>query len=313
LPDKVINAGIQQIMNNATIALCGALCSTTALAQSSAEERENPNSSIPYESGSDTIAARQDRWSDFLPIWGAQAREQGYVLPRPFGVSLGYMGQKQTFDVDGLEVEGLDLIGSGAATLDEIDNQEDTITLRFDVWILPFFNVYGILGKTEGEADGVLTLNTNLIPPRDLAFDINYKGDVVGGGITIAGGYKDFFGMIDSNYTETDLDISSTDAEATVTSARLGWNGKLGGFTGALWLGAMHQDISQTLDLKVPTPVGLVNIFGPQIDVAVEQSTQSPWNTVLGGRWEINRSFEMLVEFGVGDRRSNMLVATYRF
>ncbi len=30
----------------------------------------------------------QERWSDFLPLWGKELREQGYKLPLPFGVSI---------------------------------------------------------------------------------------------------------------------------------------------------------------------------------------------------------------------------------
>lgn len=295
-------------------------------AQDGATSRESPATSIPYETGDKDNVAYEERWSDFLPIWGRDARAKGYVLPRPFGISLGYMGQKQPFNVDGLEVEGQDVKASGLAVVDEVDNQEDTITLRFDAWIFPFLNIYGILGKTDGQAEGPLRVdpgvilgNACLLPgvdcsPINTTFDIEYKGDVGGGGLTIAGGYKDFFGMIDSNYTVTNLDISSTDAKAWVTSTRFGWNGKLGFFTGALWIGAMYQDINQTLDLEIAVPTEFAEILGkPYLDVAVEQSTQAPWNTVLGGRWELGKGFEMLAEFGLGKRRSNMVNLTYRF
>lgn len=292
---------------------------SAVLAQDGATRRESPATSVPYESGKQEITAYEERWSDFLPIWGRDAREKGYVLPRPFGLSLGYMVQKQPFNVDGLEVEGIDIKSPGLAVVDEVDNKEDTVTLRFDAWIFPFFNVYGILGKTDGHAEGPLTVNPEVLfgnagcailgidcSPINTTFELDYTGNVGGGGITIAGGYKDFFGMIDTNYTVTDLDISTTDAKAWVTSARLGWNGKLGFFTGALWVGGMHQNINQTLDLEIP-------VSGRSLQVSVEQSTQVAWNTVLGGRWEFGKGFEMLAEFGLGGRRSNMLNLTYRF
>ncbi len=46
-------------------------------AQGTTTAQESPDTSIPYESGDPEPRAREDRWSDFLPIWGAQAREQG--------------------------------------------------------------------------------------------------------------------------------------------------------------------------------------------------------------------------------------------
>ena len=140
----------------------------------------------------------------------------------------------------------------------------------------------------------------------DTTFAIAYTADVWGYGTTIAGGYKDFFGMIDANRTKADLDISSTDAEATVISARIGWNGQLGGFKGVLWVGGMYQDIAQQLDLHIDIGQSL-------LDVSIVQATQVPWNYLVGGQWDINRSWSVLAEFGFGDRKSQMLNLTYRF
>jgi hypothetical protein len=129
---------------------------------------------------------------------------------------------------------------------------------------------------------------------------------VTGWGTTVAGGYKDFFGMIDYNRTTTDLDISFTDAKATVISSRIGWNGKIGGFTGVLWVGAMYQDIAQILD--IPIDIGEDTLL-----VSIEQATQVPWNYVIGGQWDINRSLSLLVELGFHKRKSQMVNLTYRF
>jgi hypothetical protein len=282
-----------------------------------ATQRENPVSPVPYESGKENPPACEERWSNFLPVWGRAACEKGYVLPRPFGISLGYMHQDQPFDVGDVLVNGIDVTTPGIAIVDEVQNEESTGTLRFDAWILPFWNIYGILGRTDGQASGPLKIDLQPIFPLlcsrpgnncqvDTTFDIDYKADVIGYGTTIAGGYKDFFGMIDYNRTRADLDISITDARATVISARIGWNGKLGGFTGVLWVGAMYQDIAQVLDLQ--TDVGEDDLL-----VSIEQSTQEPYNYLIGGQWDINRSFSILAELGFGERNSQMLNLTWRF
>jgi hypothetical protein len=282
-----------------------------------ATQRENPVSPIPYESGKEDFQACEDRWSNFLPIWGQAACEKGYVLPRPFGLSLGYMHQDQPFDVGDIFVNGIDVKTPGVAVVDEVQNEESTATLRFDAWILPFWNVYGILGRSDGQAVGPLQIDLGPVFPLlcglpgndcqvDTTFDISYKADVVGFGTTIAGGYKDFFGMVDYNRSEADLDISLTDAKATVVSSRIGWNGKLGGFTGVLWVGVMYQDIAQTLDLPL-------DIGDDILIVTIEQSTQEALNYTIGGQWDINRSFAILAEFGFGKRTSQMLNLTYRF
>jgi hypothetical protein len=282
-----------------------------------AMQRENPNTSVTYESGDESLSACEDRWSDFLPIWGRDACERGYVLPRPFGVSVGYMRQDQPFDVGDVFVNGIDVKSPGVAVVNEVQNEESTYTLRFDVWILPFWNVYGILGKTDGDATGPLQVDLNPVFPIlcalpgnncrvDTDFTLRYNADVTGFGTTVAGGYKDFFGMIDYNRTRADLDISLTDAEATVISSRIGWNGKLGAFTGVLWVGAMYQDVAQTLDL--PLDIGESTLI-----VTIDQSTQKKVNYLLGGQWDVNRSFSVMAEFGFGTRTSQMLNLTYRF
>lgn len=316
------------------IAMLFLLCSSPLLGQQKAEEgpsseplqaeemdpatsRENPSSNIPYETGRVGEPTCEDRWSNFLPFLGKAACELGYVLPRPFGVSLGYMHQDQPFDVGGIYVNGFDVKTPNIAVVDEVQNEETTYNLRADVWILPFWNVYGILAKTSGRAVGPLMINIEPVFPIlcglpgnecmvDTEFRIDYKADVYGFGTTVAGGYKDFFGMIDYNRTTADLDISLTDAKATVISSRIGWNGKIGGFSGVLWVGVMYQDISQTLDL--PLDIGEATLL-----VSIDQSTQEAYNYVFGGTWDINRSFSILAEIGLGKRTSQMLNLTYRF
>ena len=227
------------------------------------------------------------------------------------------MHQDQPFNVDGIFVNGIDVKTPGVAVVDEVQNEEGTYTLRADVWILPFWNIYGILAKTNGEAIGPLKVDFEPVFPIlcglpgnncqvDTQFKIEYKGNVRGYGTTIAGGYKDFFGMIDYNRTTTDLDISLTDAKATVISSRVGWNGKIGNFSGVLWVGVMYQDIAQVLDL--PLDIGEDILL-----VSIDQSTQEAYNYVIGGNWDINRSFSILAEFGLGKRTSQMLSFTYRF
>jgi len=279
--------------------------------------RENPVSALPYESGRVGEPSCEDRWSNFLPMLGKAACELGYVLPRPFGISVGYMHQDQPFDVGGIFVNGIDVKTPGVAVVNEVQNEESTYTLRADVWILPFWNIYGILGRTSGQAIGPLMVSLEPVFPTlcklpgndcsvDTTFKLDYKADVRGYGTTIAGGYKDFFGMIDFNWSTANLDISLTDAKAKVISSRVGWNGKIGKFTGVLWVGVMYQDISQALDL--PLDIGEDTLL-----VTIDQANQEAYNYLIGGQWDINRSFSVLAELGFGERKSQMLNLTYRF
>ena len=49
------------------------------------------------------------------------------------------------------------------------------------------------------------------------------------------------------------------------------------------------------------------------LPVTIEQATQSSTNYLVGGQWDVNRSFSILAELGFGDRESQMLSFTYRF
>ena len=68
----------------------------------------------------------------------------------------------------------------------------------------------------------------------------------------------------------------------------------------------MYQEIEQTLELNI-------DIGRNVVDVKLDQSTAEPWNYLIGGQWDINRSFAILAEFGFGERKSQMLNFTYRF
>jgi hypothetical protein len=227
------------------------------------------------------------------------------------------MHQNQPFDVGDIYVNGIDIKTPGVAVVDEVQNDSSTMTLRLDAWILPFWSVYGILASSRGETDVELMLDLDLVfpilcgrPGNDCSATVNdvvdTEGDTIGYGTTIAGGYKDFFGLIDYNRTRTDIDIFTSDAIAKVTSARIGWNGKLGGFAGSLWVGAMSQDIDNRLELQVD--IGL-----DVLDVELDQSVKHAVNFIFGGQWDINRSFFLLAEFGIGQRQSQMLNLNYRF
>jgi len=66
----------------------------------------------------------------------------------------------------------------------------------------------------------------------------------------------------------------------------------------------MHQSIQQ----KVAGSVA-----GTDLDFIVVQSPSNPWNTLLGGLVEFGRSGYVLLEGGVGARKSILAAAVYRF
>ena len=313
-------------------------------------DRQNPASSVGYELIIPEALPPRNRWSDFLPILGKEARAAGYLLPLPFGISVVGLTQQQPFTVSkiGMEIDGQqsDLINDlidDTITAKNLTVSDTTYNLRLDAWILPFWNVYGIVGKTSGKAE--LELEVDLALPTsalilagigsgfgsnrcdslDLPFQgappiggsclvaahgieptLHFNGTVLGYGTTLAGGYGDFFGMFDVNYSEADINIAVEKTQQTVYSARLGWNGSIGVYQGQLWFGAMKQDIEQQIAVPIP---------GTKATMLIDQHTSSPVNYLIGAQWNITEEWSVIAEtnFAFSDRQQLMMLLGYRF
>lgn len=330
---------------------CAKYCSQDKADESYTQQvhnRQNPSSTVGYELVIPKALPPRNRWSDFLPILGKEAREEGYLLPLPFGISLVGLTQEQPFSVSqiGIEIDGQqsDLINDfidDTITAKNLKVSDTTYNLRFDAWILPFWNVYGLVGKTKGKAelelDVDLALPTLLLAAADIGTGFNdkrctsidlpfqgpapgnclltkegipttlhFNGTVLGYGTTIAGGYGDFFGMFDMNYTEADINISVEKSKQTVYSARLGWNGSIDHFQGQFWIGAMKQDIEQQLTVTIPDS---------KVSVIIDQHASSPVNYLIGGQWNITEEWALIVESNIAfsDRQQFMMQLGYRF
>lgn len=273
--------------------------------------------------GDDGAAA--SHWSG-LPIWGAEAEARGFVLPAPFGIALTAYSAEQPVDIQDLRlgrngappVSVIDIL-----QIDQVDTTQRNASAKFDVLVLPFLDVYGLAGYTEGTTRGVIQIpgspGVGIIEPRQLRLDAGFGGPTYGVGATVQGGARVsadsdlmVITVIDWNRTRTELEfdnqalIAETRPQATVLSARLGLHGSVGAtMTGAVWIGAMHQTIQQTV---------AGGVSGTDLQFVVQQSPARPWNTLIGALLELgDDGGYVLVEGGVGARRSLLLSAVYRF
>ena len=139
----------------------------------------------------------------------------------------------------------------------------------------------------------------------------------------LAGGFRPFegrhtilFGQVDLNHTKTFLNFNklgiTMDAgiDTTVFSIRLGLRDKMatdssrGNSHLSLWGGVMWQDLQSVLPGRIDT-LGL--------DFKVEPEARDPWNLIIGGRLEIAKNFDLMVEAGLLGRRSLLLTMAFRF
>ncbi|KMJ44376.1 hypothetical protein AB204_14590 [Xenorhabdus khoisanae] len=281
--------------------------------------------------------------SRILPIWGDAARAKGYDLPEPFGASYGYMNMRQDIVVDSIKFEFTNPAYAALKNLITINTgdtreKSESHMLKLDSWVLPFLNVYGLYGKTKGTSQTSLEgiyINDgsddiqNQLDNGAVPFVLDFKGNTYGAGFTLAGGYNQFFAVLDTNYTRTNFDILDGDISALVISPRLGYEFVFnplfegqGNTKVQLWAGAMYQDITQRFkgDVsklnKLPSQIsGWLGLIAAQSDIKfdVEQHLAHKWNNTVGARVEITRNFNILSEVGFGNRNSFFISGEFRF
>jgi hypothetical protein len=105
----------------------------------------------------------------------------------------------------------VDLIKFGTSTA-TIKN----INLRPDLWVLPFLDVYGIIGYTEGRT------SVSIVEPVEFNAAADLKGYTYGFGTTVAGGVGKYFIVGDFNWQWSAMDILDKPAASSITSFRFG-------------------------------------------------------------------------------------------
>ncbi|MBD2783301.1 hypothetical protein ID858_05780 [Xenorhabdus sp. DI] len=324
---------------NTSKLLAAALCLATSYSYADSERPlfslTMTESGVQQTNNDGSLAGATKSESRILPIWGDAARAKGYDLPEPFGASYSYMNLRQDIVVDSIKFEFTNPIfkpweKQTIVNAGKTREKSETHMLKLDSWVLPFLNVYGVYGKTKG------TSKTNLDtvyapgayePWKNLPFELNFKGKTFGGGITLAGGYNQFFATLDTNYTRTNLDILDGDISALVITPRVGYEfvfepllAGQGNTKVQVWVGAMYQDITQRFkgnvsNLDLPPELALFDMIKKQTDIKfdVEQHLAHKWNNTLGARIEVTRNFNILSEVGFGNRNSFFISGEFRF
>ena len=248
-----------------------------------------------------------------LPFLKELATEHGAVLPRPFGVSvvITRLGGRQ------IEVTDLRLGAEGG----ELHSVSDFVSLasnsnvfnanlKFDAWLLPFLNVYALVGYVHNISN--TTLHVKHVLPggedRDIKVDTELSGAVGGLGVTLAGGYKNLFVVVDCNYSKTGLGFDEK-FRALIASLRMGYNGKFGNVPLQVWLGVSSWDTANTAKSHVDLEGGGTLVF---------EADQGPLKKLMydvGGQFELRRWFQMVADFGTDGAGGwfAVLAPTFRF
>ncbi|GAM63530.1 hypothetical protein JCM19232_2510 [Vibrio ishigakensis] len=305
-----------------------------------------------------SISAPSYATSFELPIWKSEAEERGYILPKAFGISVGYMHVEQGINVNSIDLQGLKTnlgnpgtpgfpgFGCNPITGDclippipgipadipinsiDVDTiggyqESDVWTVRADMWLFPFLNFYAIAGKIKGYSETDIKVNVNFGNDRTLTtpqlpFRLDLDGNMYGGGMVLAGGYKEWFTIVDASYTKTNLTVIDGGIDSIVVTPRVGYDFTNHGHPVRLWVGGQYQNIQQTLkgnvsDLFGAAVAAAISEDGKDARFVVEQELASEWNTVVGFNYVINPTFNIIGEFGFGDRQSAFISLDTRF
>ncbi|TCV23871.1 hypothetical protein [Vibrio crassostreae] len=266
-----------------------------------------------------------------FPLMGEMVRRQGIDLPLPFGISVAYRNQD-------MDVPMTDYVISGVRLNDLFDPEDsvatvkaESLSIRGDVNILPFWNVFGYVGKVNVDAnidasytgaageylqdklndklpglgnalcEGVSALcnSGRLNVPLHLEYDLR------GAGTTLSVGYKEFFASVTGTYSQTRLKGLDDWGDGIVTvQPMLGY--QLVDYRAQFFVGAEYQGLDSRMQGTVKT--GDIE-FDYDVGVDIDQ-----WAFLTGFNKQIGKHYNMTVLYNKGETRSAVtLNLGYRF
>ncbi len=222
-------------------------------------------------------------------------------LPRPWGVSVDFFTMDQVYAVDRLEfqIPGVNLDDT---SLLDVDNKVQHLDIKGDVWLLPFLNVFGIIGKIDAET--TVDLARTGLPLPTSQFLVDYDGEVYGGGFVLAGGGEHWFASVTTTITDTEIsggfesNVESLTIQPRIGLRRNGWE---------YWIGGLYLDTEEQHSGAVEIP------FVGMVPFAVDLSEQDELNYGVGVHTMLGDHVELSFEVGFGDRTHTLLNLGYRF
>jgi len=283
------------------------------------------------------------KWNRALPFLAQKVIDQGYDLPLPYGVGLTYVNVDQEQELTNLEVgiNGRDKEPFPFVGFENAFSRSDSAQLKLDAWLLPFMNIFAMVGKVDGNAPLDVILDGNGMldqlgvtcpppagppppPPTNTALcnlledqtitlpvDAKFNGTTYGIGTVLAGGWNGWFVTVPISFTYADMDGKETEGISITFTPRVGrlvnlrrW-GNIAPYVGVNYLNTELQ-VAGT----VVTPDGLL-----EIDYTIDQENKDKWNALLGANWNINKRWSWSVEYDgfVGSRDTFITSVSFRY
>lgn len=197
-----------------------------------------------------------------LPIWGEKVAQKGYKLPYSAGVSVNYFWQESEIVINDLNIgfnHGPQYNLDEIVRFDKSTVEASALTIRPDIWLLPFLNIYGIFGK----ANTATKINAGIwVPDADnnwseianFSTKANFNATTFGIGMTPTIGIGGGWLALDMNMAWTDISSLDKPAFSYVFGPRLGKTFKFNKPEQniAIWVGGFRVHISGDTNGDLP-------------------------------------------------------------
>ncbi|MCL9773921.1 hypothetical protein [Vibrio methylphosphonaticus] len=244
-----------------------------------------------------------------FPLMADMVRKQGIDVPLPFGISASYRRQEMDFNFTDFTIGGVPLEG--------VVNPENTVahvvaeayTVRGDVNILPFWNVFGYVGQIDVEAMvDAQTQQFDLpvigpIGPYDFSVPVKLQYDLLGVGTTLSMGYKQFFGSVTSTYSMTRLKGSTADWGDGIVTVQPMLGYQLADYRAQIFVGAEYQALKPRMTGDLAPALGLDSSFEYDVGVNLEK-----WAYLVGVNKQIGKHYNMTFLYNKGETRNSFTI-----
>lgn len=226
------------------------------------------------------------------------------ALPRPWGIGIDFYTMDQDYDIKNLQFT-LPGISLGDPSLIKVSNEVRHFDLQADVWLLPFLNVFGIVGRvsTDTLVDFSQVEITGL-PFALGALPVSFDGTVYGLGFTLAYGTENWFTSVTTTFTSTstsgklDSSVDSSSVQPRIGLLRDSWR---------FWVGGMYLNTDEKHSGLFELPV-----IG-NVPFSVELATQDHWNYAAGVGYVFSDRANLSLELGFGSRTHTLFNFNLRF
>ena len=264
-----------------------------------------------------------------LPLMADLVRRQGIDVPLPYGIALSYRYQSMDigFTTFNIADVNLDKYFDPGQSIGDIDAQ--AVSIRGVVNILPFWNVFGLVGKIKVEADvdaqytgaieddlkdrfgtiGAIAIcrtaeaaGLDVCSPGRIQVPVRLDYDSAGIGTTLSMGYRNYFASLTGTYVITRREGGASWGDGILTAQpMLGY--QLLRSRAQIFVGAEYQDLDYTLE----GDLGFVPEIGRNFTYSVGV-TLNRWAYLVGFNKQIGKHYNLALLFNAGESRESITV-----